>query len=162
MFTRVLVADDDDLVLRCYQRAFVNSSTSVDSNELKSLSDELFGHDTADLPRPAFDLVACSQGDEAVAEVTAAIDNHTPFDVVILDVRMPPGINGVEAARRIRKQDPNVPLVFVSGYSDVSCDELRRQIPPESKLHWFSKPVSFVDLAQTVTQIVHASRGANS
>lgn len=155
MFTRVLVADDDAFVLRCYQRAFTDSPSSSDSSKLESLSEELFGRDTANLPRPSFELVACSQGDEAVAEVIAAIDDDRPFDVVILDVRMPPGINGVEAAKRIRQRDPEVPLVFVSGYSDISSGELKRQIPPESKLHWFSKPLSFVELAKTVTQIVH-------
>lgn len=159
MSIRVLVADDDAFVLRCYQRAFVDSSPSGDSSRLKSLSEELFGQDTADVPRPSFELVACSQGDEAVTEAMTAIDDDKPFDVVILDVRMPPGINGVEAAKRIRERDPEVPLVFVSGYSDISGDELKRQIPPESKLHWFSKPLSFVELAETVGQIVHGSRG---
>jgi CheY-like chemotaxis protein len=73
---------------------------------------------------------------------------------------MPPGINGLEAGRSIRKLDPHVPIVFVSGYSDVSKDELMQSVPPASRLHYFSKPLSFSSLAHDVAEIVRAARTA--
>jgi CheY-like chemotaxis protein len=156
---RVLVADDDVHVLRCYQRAFANSPPSSGEATLALLSDQLFGTGIGNRPQqPVFDIVACSQGDVAVEKATAATEERQPFDAVILDIRMPPGINGLEAGKSIRRLDPEVPIVFVSGYSDVSKEELQRSVPPASRLHYFSKPLSFSDLARQVVEIVRDAR----
>jgi CheY-like chemotaxis protein len=155
---RVLVADDDVHILRCYQRAFASSHASSCETTLATLSDELFGDGGGSLPQPEFDVVACSQGDDAVEKVVAATEERRPFDAVILDVRMPPGINGLDAGKTIRKLDPDVPIVFVSGYSDVSKVELMLSVPPASRVHYFSKPLSFSNLAQEVAEIVRAAR----
>ncbi len=85
----------------------------------------------------------------------AANDGH-PFDVVILDVRMPPGIDGVEAGSQIREMDPDVEIVFVTGFSDIPLAELQRRVPPPMKLHYFSKPLSFTQLAHDVITMVKA------
>jgi CheY-like chemotaxis protein len=154
MNIHVLVADDDAFILRCYQKAFAQAAPSGANASLESLSEELFGPDSGKFRQPTFDIVSCGQGEDAVEEVTAAIAAGNRFDVVILDIRMPPGINGVEAGKRIRKIDQEVPIVFVSGYSDVARDDLQRSIPPASKLHYFSKPLSFSDLANEVGRIV--------
>ena len=69
---------------------------------------------------------------------------------------MPPGIDGVEAGSEIRKLDPDVEIVFVTGYSDVPLEELQRRVPPPMKLHYFSKPLSFDQLAQDVATWVRA------
>jgi CheY-like chemotaxis protein len=155
---RVLVADDDVHILRCYQRAFASPPASSCEATLASLSDELFGDGGGSLPQPVFDVVACSQGNDAVEKVMAAAEERQPFDAVILDVRMPPGINGLDAGKTIRKLDADVPIVFVSGYSDVSKVDLMRNVPPASRVHYFSKPLSFSNLAQEVAEIVRAVR----
>jgi CheY-like chemotaxis protein len=158
---RVLVADDDVHVLRCYERAFAQPPSGSDDESLASLSEELFGPDAGNVSHPAFDLETCSQGEDAVERAKAAAGEQQPFDAVILDIRMPPGINGLEAGKSIRQLDPNVPIVFVSGYSDVSKDELKRAVPPASRVHYFSKPLSFSDLAQEIAEIVRAARMNN-
>jgi CheY-like chemotaxis protein len=154
---RVLVADDDAFILRCYQRAFARATGSSGDEAFDSLSDELFGRENGEAPRRTFDVVACTQGEDAVAELTDALEREKPFDVAILDVRMPPGINGVEAGRRIRELDPDIPVVFVTGYADLPKEELQRRLPPAAKLHYFSKPLSFSDLVDAVLRITNAA-----
>jgi two-component SAPR family response regulator len=67
---------------------------------------------------------------------------------------MPPGIDGVEAGSQIRELDPDVEIVFVTGFSDVPRDELEHRIPPPMKLHYFNKPLSFMKLAEDVAGMV--------
>ena len=69
---------------------------------------------------------------------------------------MPPGIDGVEAGCEIRKLDPDVEIVFVTGYSDVPLEELRARVPPPMRLHYFNKPLSFTQLAEDVVTMVRA------
>ncbi len=123
---------------------------------LNALDAELFDAHTETKEAPKFDVVACRQGDDAINLAKEAANDGHPFDVVILDVRMPPGIDGVEAGSQIRALDPDVEIVFVTGYSDVEREELERRVPPPMRLHYFNKPISFMKLAEDVASIVKA------
>ena len=100
---RVLIADDDEHVLDCYREAFEESEATDRVQAIDALAAELFDPDDDIEETPKFEIVACNQGDEAISLATAAADAGNPFDVVILDVRMPPGIDGVEAGSQIRQ-----------------------------------------------------------
>ena len=153
---RVLIADDDEHVLDAYREAFGEQDATREMRALDALEAELFDANGDDDDRPQFDVVACSQGDDAISLARRAAECGSPFDVVILDVRMPPGIDGVEAGSKIRELDQNVEIVFVTGYSDVPLEELQRRVPPPMKLHYFNKPLSFTRLAQDVASMVRA------
>ncbi len=153
-YIRVLIADDDELVLDCYRSAFNEGEPSSHEETIVELEAELFEPTADTAEQPKFEVVACTQGDDAISLAKKAANDGAPFDVVILDVRMPPGIDGVEAGSKIRAMDPEVEIVFVSGFSDVPIEELQRRVPPPIKLHYFNKPLSFSKLAQDVVSIV--------
>ena len=157
---RVLIADDDEHILQCYREAFGTAEETDYMKALDALDAELFENDAANDESPHFDVVACSQGQDAIDRARQAAEAGHPFDVVILDVRMPPGIDGVEAGSRIRELDPDVEIVFVTGFSDVPREELERRVPPPMKLHYFNKPLSFMKLAQDVAGMVAGHQGA--
>ncbi len=151
---RVLIADDDEHILQCYRDAFSDPESTQEMRALDALSAELFDASETPADHPRFDVVACRQGIEAVSLARKAARDGRPFDVVILDVRMPPGIDGVEAGSRIRALDPEVEIVFVSGFSYSPLPEMQRRVPPPRRLHLFSKPLSFSQLAQDVATMV--------
>ena len=151
---RILIADDDEHILECYQEAFGETEASDNLKTLDALDAELFDQETDIEDAPKFDVVACRQGDDAISLAKEAANDGRPFDVVILDVRMPPGIDGVEAGSQIRELDPDVEIVFVTGFSDVPREELERRVPPPMRLHYFNKPISFMKLAEDVAGIV--------
>ncbi len=153
---RVLIADDDEHILDAYKEAFSERDPTREMRALDALAAELFDREADPVEEPNFEVVACSQGDDAISLAEKARDAGDPFDVVILDVRMPPGIDGVEAGSQIRKLDPDIEIVFVTGFSDVPLEELQRRVPPPMKLHYFSKPLSFIQLAQDVATMVKA------
>ena len=155
-YIKILVADDDESVLECYREAFGNEDGTHQGRALDALAAELFDSDIDIEEPPKFEVTACSQGDDAIKVAEAARAEGEPFDVVILDVRMPPGIDGVEAGSRIRKLDPDVEIVFVTGYSDVPFEEMQRRVPPPVHLHYFNKPLSFAQLAEDVVMMVSA------
>jgi CheY-like chemotaxis protein len=153
-YIKILVADDDEDVLNCYREAFGSEYQPIETQVLDALAAELFDWD-GDIERePKFDITACSQGGDAIKYAEAARSDGKPFDVVILDVRMPPGIDGVEAGSRIREMDPDVEIVFITGFSDLPFDELQRRVPPPMHLHYFNKPLSFTQLAADVATMV--------
>jgi len=153
-YIKLLVADDDERVLECYQKAFGDEEQTNQMKALDALAAELFDTTRDIKVRPKFDIVACSQGADAIKVAKAAAEAGKPFDAVILDVRMPPGIDGVEAGSQIRRIDPDVKIVFVTGFSDVPFEELQKRVPPPNHLHYFNKPLSFTKLAEDVVTMV--------
>jgi len=151
---RVLIADDDEHVLDCYRDAFADDEPTNHMKALDALAAELFDSEGDIVDQPKFEVVSCCQGDDAISLAKEAANDGSPFDVVILDVRMPPGIDGVEAGSQIRAMDAEVEIVFVTGFSDVPLEELQRRVPPPIKLHYFNKPLSFTQLAHDVASMV--------
>jgi diguanylate cyclase (GGDEF)-like protein len=75
-----------------------------------------------------------------VEAVQQSLNEDHPFAVVFLDMRMPPGRDGVWAAARIRELDPAVEIVICTAYSDVDPSEIGGIVPPEEKLSYLQKP----------------------
>jgi two-component system response regulator AlgR len=58
-------------------------------------------------------VAACESG----AEALDACRQHHP-DVLVVDERMPPGINGVEVARQLRATDPDIQVVVFTNFDE--------------------------------------------
>lgn len=139
---RLLVADDDPGVIAAYRLVLDKVEHNDRVRELfgiETLEDELFGADQA--ARPNWRITFVEQGADAVAAVKWAIDDGDPFAGIFLDVRMPPGIDGLETARRIRLIDSYVHIVVVSGYSDYTLDDFIKVAGPQSILTIMPKPI---------------------
>jgi diguanylate cyclase (GGDEF)-like protein len=144
---RVLVVDDEDEVRDAYRQILLETDVTRDLAAFHDLRSRLFRK--ADAPVPAapaaprgatFDPVFCDGAEAAVAAVKDALEQEQPFAVVFLDMRMPPGPDGVWAAARIRELDPAVEIVVCTAYSDVDPCEIGGIVPPEEKLSYLQKP----------------------
>lgn len=145
---RVLVADDEADVRDAYRQVLLESDVSKDLAAFRKLRARLFSKgDGADPDAPAaaglvpaFDPMFCSDAESAVEAVRAAVAAGQPFAVVFLDMRMPPGKDGVWAAKCIRDLDPAVEIVICTAYSDTDPCTIGGIVPPEDKLSYLQKP----------------------
>jgi putative nucleotidyltransferase with HDIG domain len=90
--------------------------------------------------RGHFSLTLCSQAQEALDAVRSAAADRNPFAVAFLDIKIDPGPDGLWLAEQIRALDPYVELVMVTGYSDISPEEIVSRVPPSDKLLYLQKP----------------------
>lgn len=151
---RVLVADDEDMIIDCYRLAFESNDADVSPSDLDDMEAELFGDmASAGVRAESFDFVSCQQGDQAVELARRSLEKGCPFDVIILDVSMPPGIDGVQTGKQIRAMDPNVIIIFVTGFSDIPSEEIAEQVPPRDRMRCLSKPVRFEHVAKLAAEL---------
>jgi diguanylate cyclase (GGDEF)-like protein len=144
---RVLVVDDEQAVLDAYRQVLGRPRRNSDREAMDELRAKIFlvsaGAAVAagSAPQaPQFEPVFCSGAEAAVAAVREACGADRPFAVAFLDMRMPPGPDGVWAAGRIREIDPQVEIVICTAYSDVDPVEIGQRVPPEDKLFYLQKP----------------------
>jgi diguanylate cyclase (GGDEF)-like protein len=144
---RVLVVDDEPEVRDAYRQILAASEASLEMTGFHELRSRLFRKDPAQSARPrtaarlaGFEPMFCDQAEEAVTAVKNALAREQPFAVVFLDMRMPPGKDGVWAATQIRELDPAVEIVICTAYSDTDPCEIGSYVPPEDKISYLQKP----------------------
>ncbi len=144
---KILVVDDQVDVLEDYLR--ILAPTHDDKRiEVDLIEEEIFGNSKrratiVDRAEENLDVTTATQGEDAIEIVRNAIEMGEVFSVVFLDVRMPPGMDGIMAASQIRRIDPDVEIVIVTAYSDYSRPEIRNMISdvkPDKSLYYLQKP----------------------
>jgi diguanylate cyclase (GGDEF)-like protein len=144
---RVLVADDEAEVRDAYRQILLEADMSGETAVFRNLRERLFAKGAAQqmamqlaTRKAVFAPVIVEGAVAAVAAVREAIAADAPFAIAILDMRMPPGPDGVWAAQRIRELDPAIEIVICTAYSDVDPGEIGGIVPPEEKLSYLQKP----------------------
>ena len=143
---RVLVADDEAEVRDAYRQILFEADMSSETAVFHNLRERLFSKPPEQLAKnlsssdTAFAPVFCGGAEAAVAAVREALAADDPFAVAFLDMRMPPGPDGVWAAARIRELDPAIEIVVCTAYSDVDPRDIGAMVPPEEKLSYLQKP----------------------
>jgi PAS domain S-box-containing protein len=154
---RILIIDDDHDIWKSYQLVLQpnNRDETSSLSQLNALllaenppENSLFSEET-----PDFELSYASQGQEGYEMVKQAIHDQQPFAIAFVDIRMPPGWDGMETATRIRKFDPNIELVIVTAYSDRSREEIARAVGTLHKLLFFRKPFDPEELMQVAVSL---------
>jgi diguanylate cyclase len=143
---RVLVVDDEAEIRDAYRQILLESDPSTEMAGFRELRSRLFKK-TAETARGrtgfrsvVIEAVFCDQASAAVAAVKEGLARNEPFALVFLDVRMPPGPDGVWAATQIRELDPAVEIIICTAYSDADPGEIGGYVPPEDKLSYLQKP----------------------
>ena len=144
---KILLVDDE---ARIVDELFkVLTPQEVGNDELSELEDHLFGTSESNKKQTvSYDVCRCQQGDEAICQVQKALEEGQPFAVAFIDVQMPPGPDGVTTAEQIRKIDPNIQIVIITGHSDFDFCEISERIPPEDKFLFLQKPVHSQEITQ--------------
>jgi diguanylate cyclase (GGDEF)-like protein len=148
---RILIVDDEPAMHDSYRRCFAVPDGNAEA--LGAMAAELFGDDAPAETTLAFACDHQMQGLDAVAAVEDSLRTGERYAVAFIDVRMPPGIDGKETAKRIRALDPDINLVIVTGYSDFSPIEISRAAGPADKIFYIAKPFQAEEVLQTATAL---------
>ena len=139
---RVLVADDEPSMRESYRDILRAPGRGRRPAAWRTCGPACSGLDRPAPPRPRDASTWCTApgAEEAVRAVQGANDAGQPFAVAFLDMRMPPGPDGVWAASQIRELDPRIDIVVVTAYSDLDPEEIARRVPPQESLFYLQKP----------------------
>jgi len=146
---RILVADDESSISELFQKVLCPVETDR-TVHLKTGESEikLFYENVSSQLLQLFDVTTCQQGNEAVDAVKSSIKEDRPFSVAFIDIRMPPGPDGISTAEHIRRLDENVEILIMTGYLDAHPLDITRRVPPVHKLLYLQKPFHIQEIYQ--------------
>ena len=147
---RLLTVDDNPAIHEDFRKIF--SEPSQAEGALDALTSSLFGASGVPSQSESFELDSAHQGQEGFEMVKAALAAGRPYSLAFVDVRMPPGWDGIETIEQLWKVDPDLQVVICTAYSDYSWDAMRARLGESDSLVVLKKPFDTVE----VLQITHA------
>jgi two-component system cell cycle sensor histidine kinase/response regulator CckA len=143
---RVLVIDDNRAIHDDFRK--ILSPANATAAALDVTERALFGLPTSAVPQTQFEVDSAYQGEEGVLLVKKSLDAGRPYAMAFVDVRMPPGLDGVETTRKIWELDPNLQIVLCTAYSDYSWAEMFEKLGHRDALLILKKPFDGVEAFQ--------------
>lgn len=153
---RIMIVDDNPAIHQDFIKVLTQSSRS---SELDYLDKQLFGEDNIEMDAstssqdddyalPEFIFETASQGAEAVEKVRQALLRGEVYSLAFVDVRMPPGLDGIETIRRMWDLDPDIQMVICTAYSDYTWEETVKKLGRGDNYLILKKPFDMVAVRQ--------------
>jgi two-component system, cell cycle sensor histidine kinase and response regulator CckA len=148
---RILIIDDNPSIHEDFRKILGPADAKL-AEELDATEASLFGDQAGSSSAQNFRIDSAFQGQEGLEKVRVACAEGAPYAVAFVDVRMPPGWDGIETISRIWKEFPDLQIVICTAYSDYSWDEIAKSVGNTDKMLVLKKPFDNVE----VLQMAHA------
>ncbi len=148
-FRRVLIVDDNRAIHDEYRKIL-----EVDMERftgIEALEVQLFTQ-TNEETTPEFNIDSAYQGQEGLEKVRLALKTNRPYRIAFVDMRMPPGWDGLETIGLLLKEDPKLQVVLCTAYTDYSWEEIVDKVGETDRLFILKKPFETIE----VRQLAHA------
>ncbi len=157
--TRILIVDDNESIHEDFRKVLLQEKNENHA-ALDELEAELFGEDPSETAPPAtendlkYRVDSAFQGEEALEMVNKAEAEGHPYALIFMDVRMPPGWDGIETISRIWIDHPYLEMVLCTAYSDYTWDDIVAKLGCTDKLLFLRKPFDAVAVQQMALSLV--------
>ncbi|WP_078061558.1 two-component system response regulator [Legionella saoudiensis] len=148
---RILIIDDNPAIHQDFQKILKTEPSNAHLNKLNQL---IFGEEMTLEPDfnsnnlPNFQIDCVSQGQEGIECIQQALNEGEPYALAFVDIRMPPGLDGVQTIKQIWALDSEIQIVICTAYSDYSWEETVKALGLRDNLLILKKPFDSVAVRQ--------------
>ncbi len=150
---RILVIDDNRAIHDDFRKILGAPTTSA--KDLSEVEAALFDDAPSRPVAEGFIIDSAYGGQEGLEHVRQATVDQQPYAMAFVDVRMPPGWDGIETTSQIWKVDPDLQIVVCTAYSDYSWDEMIAKLGISDQLVILKKPFDNIEVMQLTQALTH-------
>jgi diguanylate cyclase (GGDEF)-like protein len=143
---RILIIDDNRDIHGDFRK--VIGGDLDDSVMLAAAELALLGESAPAAIELGYEMDSAYQGQEGVALVQQALAEGRPYAMAFVDMRMPPGWDGLETIERLWAIDPDVQIVICSAHSDYDWTDVVARLNNSDKLLVVKKPFEAIEVLQ--------------
>ena len=148
--SRVLVIDDNQAIHQDFRKILQAKSENEGFDQARAA---LFGDPPLSEALERFDLDCADQGQAAFFMVQMARNEGRPYAVAFVDMRMPPGWDGLETIEHLWEVDAELQVVICSAYTDHSWEDIVSRLGHDDRLLILQKPFSSIEVSQAATAL---------
>lgn len=141
---RVLLVDDTPAIHDDFRKILAGATRNSALDEDEAV---LFGN-TTPAASAVFEMDSAFQGAEAIEKLRASLQAQRPYALAFVDMRMPPGLDGVQTVEGLWKEDPQLQVVLCTAYSDYSWMEVLSRLDVRDRLLILKKPFDPIEVYQ--------------
>ena len=145
--TRILVIDDQESIHHDFLSILAPAHARAETLD-DAASDFLRKLPTPADKEPRFDVDSAYQGEEGMEMVRRAVQEGRPYAMAFVDMRMPPGWDGIETIQHLWAVDPQLEIVICTAYSDYSWDQTTEKLGRSSHFLILKKPFDITEISQ--------------
>ena len=158
---RVLIVDDNQAIHDDLRKILVGEGGGA----AELLGDEELLFQKVEIRGSRFEIDSAYQGVDGLAMVDRAVAEGRPYALAFVDVRMPPGWDGVHTVVQLWKAYPDLQVVICTAYSDYSWNDIVGKLGHSDSLLILKKPfdnIEAIQLAHALTRKWTMSREARA
>jgi two-component system NtrC family sensor kinase len=150
---RLLIVDDNRAIHGDFQK--VLAPEGAVASRVEAAEAALFGGglDAGPSSRLCFEIDSAFQGQEALTLVQQSVASSRHYSVAFVDVRMPPGWDGIETTARLWEVDPDLQIVICTAYSDYSWDDMLSKLGHSDRVVVLKKPFDGIEVLQLASSL---------
>lgn len=156
---RILVVDDNRDIHADYRKILESKKKNENELALDEFESSLFGEDEEfskeSVELPELEIESAYQGKQALEMQEKASEEGRPYALMFMDVRMPPGWDGVVTTERIWRNFPDTEIVIVSAYSDYSWNGMVQKLGLNDRLLFLKKPFDGTTVKQLAINLLN-------
>jgi PAS domain S-box-containing protein len=156
---RILVIDDNRAIHDDFRKILCSIPGHGDA--LEAAENLLFDGEAAPAAAPRranFEVDSAFQGQEGLEKMKQAVADGRPYAMAFVDVRMPPGWDGIETSGRLWEVSADLQIVICTAYSDYSWDEMSGKLDCSDRLVFLKKPFDTVEVLQLANALTEKWR----
>ncbi|MBL9138149.1 MAG: response regulator, partial [Verrucomicrobiales bacterium] len=142
---RILVVDDNRAIHDDFRKILLPEKGAA---ELAGLEQAIFGKEVGGTATESFELEFASQGQEAFEMVRKAVSDGRPYSLAFVDIRMPPGWDGVETISHLWSVAPELQVVICTAYSDYAWSDIAGRLKYPDQFLILKKPFDNIEVLQ--------------
>ena len=148
---RILVIDDNLAIHEDFRK--ILATTTATSDELDQAGASLFDEAPVSVHDESFELRFADQGERGFHLVEQAVATGTPYALAFVDMRMPPGWDGLQTIEQIGKADPDIQVVVCTAFSDHPWHEIAARLGKTDRLLILRKPFDPVEVERLAASL---------
>ena len=148
---RILIIDDNPDIHADFRKILGPQKSGA--SEIAAAASVLFQRAPARPSRLPFEVDTASQGKEGLEKVQAALAAGRPYEVAFVDMRMPPGWDGLETIGRLWEAQPSLQAIICTAYSDYSWEDINRRLNQSDRFLILKKPFDNVEVHQLASAL---------
>jgi len=146
---RILIIDDTPSIHEDFRKTLCPEDVE---DHLQAAEQALFG-DVISRQVEHFELHSAFQGQEGLTKVEQALLQGQPYAMAFIDMRMPPGWDGLQTLERLWQVDPKLQVALCTAYSDYSLEEMNERVEMGDRLLILKKPFDAIEIRQLASAL---------